>query len=1365
MAYSDIVLADSPIYYWRFEGNGNSTVGSANLTLPAGYTTNTSGHTFTGTALAFDGSTSTGPYAAAAAASDFFASTYTIEFWFKVPSKANSQELFRVGDDVACEVESTGKFLYYYRGQLVNPATTTYNNNTWRHCVITRDASRVTTVYMNGVSIGSFTAPTGGATDANFYIGGSQYSEQAIKGSIDEFAIYNTVLSSGRIAAHLAGPIDGGYTAQAATASATAPDAIGKGNVYKINFADYADGTTPLSPYTPSGGMLVDDGELYASIFNNPWTRRTANLPLAPINQGQVFVKVRTTSTAVGGLDIGGQTITHTGTGYRNIRARLLSDGTLEYKSWASGTTEPSTWTSKATGISNANVNLYASGPANTFVYFAYASMTNDSTVAPTPDVTVAADPGTALALAVHPGITASNSLNFPATPALITALAPSPVVSGSASYTATASTASADIVNPDVDVEYFPDVTFAAPAMIAAVSAPGGNFAVPVTVTAGAMTSSAVAVDPVISHENNVFYQATTAFAIATLIPAEEVNGAPIDLLGDPYYVRLLQQGAAASGSLWYRLDETSGTVADNTADWESTGASAFGDATYYGSPTFGQFGPEARRVVSFDGVDDYVQIPDNEGLVHGGVFEFVFRTEQANTVLVQGIDYVINLFFGQARGTLIGLTNGRLNVMPSSKGDFVGRTVLNDNQYHHIIVNFDWNGSGFGDYPGTLTVYVDGVLEMRRHLLQEQTFLAIPDTIGKGGGGFKGEFMEFVFQQAVTRSNTDAPRNYYAVWGIEPKYATPATATAELPNARGKGNQKRALGLYYNGNRTQEGITTSGLNYAWTGLWQNAFTDYTNQPYDFAGYKVFPQSVTGVKVPDTSLYLEGQFYDSVTGDLRYIDLMEDIDASEYDLVFFLDLPPLDNPAYGNSRILFENMVGSLREAIDTYNLSLWCPQPQLAIALGVIGQVEAHSFLREAKDSSIQGNARGLYDYRSAVLDEWQTANPSGLTLAERAYFYWDMHAANKYRVTAQVDGLTDLQGWIEEDFYFIQPRDPFNVSRYSMKYKELTSGLTIGQEIYPNQDFYRLYSTSSAPFYGGPKQNFVAVPPGQVKAGTILTKENLTHWVEQSEVANPYADYATTIVVSPGDNLNGRPVGGKIFVNFMEDASDLGITSLVYQIVPPNEEILDPIDHEGPGKRSWDYSGYRWSVGATSVAGQGKSLQIVQKLDAQGNPFSIFNYDNAPNLVSVNINEKYPIDEYRRYGLLERGFIWLADRIPTQPGSKTVRPAPLTATASMPQPTVSAQRDAGITVEPALASAAMARPLQDNQGGVTVTALPMTASAYMNGKAVNVSAEAMTATATMAENFDVVFAGGRQVFVYLPSQQATMYLKEDA
>lgn len=1193
--------------------------------------------------------------------------------------------------------------------------------------------------------------------------------------------------------------VNGGYTAQAITASTTAPTAvIGTGNTNApgvVGTASATIGTATISAQktvSATGGALTATATMVNAF--GAGNLRTLNpsqdvfVSNATVNSTATTMGLTTTNDARGyfkfdfsnvNFPVTSATLTlKASEGFTLYLTEVTSawdESTITYagrpseaststaltKIIGNGTLGSSTHTINITSLANA----WATGATANNGFKIHSLTLGVETIATKEHATASLRPS--LSLTLSDGTVSTVAPVVGEATAVI--VSPSSVTAG-ASYAAQVGTATATLVAPSVSTTQNPDASVTAQAMTATAAMPGGNYSAPTVMHADALTADAVAVNATVTAEKNAVVGTAALTASATIIPPLEAQVEDFD----PYFLRLHAQMPAVDddatyGSLWFRLDELAGILAENRLGI---------DGLYVGGVTLGSvFGPENRRAIHLDGTG-YVRVPDNDYLTNHSRMEVVFRTSKATQTIATGSDFKYNLVAGNVRKTGLEMAGGKIRVYGGGN-TFTGRTRLDDNQWHHVVWTME---------SGLSTIYIDGKLEMRRLLVEGGEINAIIDGIGGGpdfvdGAAigsdtsmyFVGDIMEFVFDKDAALGEHDIVANYYAAFGIVPVSAGVMSATAVMTEGnKGKGNRKRALGLWYSPDTVPAQRTGERqFEYNWTGLVTSLngvrephLNAYANPvPFDMGEFKVFPKNVQRDESLPSSEYLGGRYYDAVTGEPRYLDVAEDLDTSEYDMVFFINLPPRlnfaagygDNPSHLAS--LYEDLINAVRDAQDEDGFSIWSPQPEVALQLGIINDVRAHSMRRESLVAQDQGNALGLYDPRSAQVNPWDGSAANGR-------FYYDNHALNRYRVVGLVEGLTDLGGYIDEEFFFGRPRDPFKPSFFGWKYADRTSGLQIGDEfMYGSQDEFN--EVGSANYLGALLDRFsvLSVPPDAVLAGTVVTRENAYYYAGTTLTENPYRDYATTIVVSPGESVKGRPVNGKIFVNFMEGQEALGWTTYTLQMVPPNDQIPNTQNWEDSAKRAWGYSSYRTTIYAVTAFGQAGEF-----INQEGTVASADGLDprGAATITGVNITEQYPMVSLRRYGMAERGLHWLADREERGDGDAVIRVGAMAATVASPAPVVVAERDADIGAQAAVATARIVKPANVADPDVVVNALPLVARADMTGYGKNIAVAPMTATAEIVENFDMVFAGGEQIVLTLLGSSAaniTLYLKEDA
>lgn len=224
MAYRDEVLADSPVGYWRLGETTGTNADDETANNRDGTYTNTPTLGVTGAlngdankAVTFTAAQS--EYVTIADNNAWSANTtLSVEAWAKVTSKTTLRAVVSKG--AASNFEWV---IYYHNGTdrwgatIYDPAGNTYvYNNTlgpapstsaWYHLVFTLDTTTDTLhFYINGSDVGASTIENGSLTYGNgtspVNIGRRGDANWYFEGSVDEVAIYSTVLSPTRIQAH-----------------------------------------------------------------------------------------------------------------------------------------------------------------------------------------------------------------------------------------------------------------------------------------------------------------------------------------------------------------------------------------------------------------------------------------------------------------------------------------------------------------------------------------------------------------------------------------------------------------------------------------------------------------------------------------------------------------------------------------------------------------------------------------------------------------------------------------------------------------------------------------------------------------------------------------------------------------------------------------------------------------------------------------------------------------------------------------------------------------------------------------------------------------------------------------------------------
>jgi hypothetical protein len=211
--YSDEVLVDQPIAYWQFEEtSGNTAADSSTNSFSGTFIGNLTLAQPSATPLLGNAIALSGGYVDVPAIANSV-SQVSIEIWLNVPT-INAGCCTSI---YSADAWAGGNHHYNFKGTIIshalnggNPNDTdtpsgTWLTDTWHHLVTTYDstvATNNTLIYLDGNLV--FTGNHANQSAMNLVeaqIGAWNATRQLI-GGVDEFAIYDSLLSPGRIQAH-----------------------------------------------------------------------------------------------------------------------------------------------------------------------------------------------------------------------------------------------------------------------------------------------------------------------------------------------------------------------------------------------------------------------------------------------------------------------------------------------------------------------------------------------------------------------------------------------------------------------------------------------------------------------------------------------------------------------------------------------------------------------------------------------------------------------------------------------------------------------------------------------------------------------------------------------------------------------------------------------------------------------------------------------------------------------------------------------------------------------------------------------------------------------------------------------------------
>jgi hypothetical protein len=1412
MTYLTDVAADSPVDWYQMETSTGTDSGSGGRTLTlSNVTTGVAGNYANG--WSFNGSTSYASMSTYPGSGSVSALTY--EAWIKAPSNAGMTSgdyhtifrrnntdviLLRVRGSTITGGSNAGKAEAYVAGTTL-VSTGRVDDGNWHHIVLTVSGTSAKLYVDGGTAV---TATTGKSTynlgTGAAYIGSDSGTGEFFQGRLDNVAIYSTALSSTRVGVHYTSgsPIAGGYSPTPMTADAAWPGGVGVASVPGGYTA------TPMTATADVPGGLAARTQ-YVSVteddFENDSTgsgtgsettiglgsassgqRGYFNLPAPTLATGETLLAARLILTST--VSRGDQTVQV---------ARITQSWSQATLTYANRPTVTVIGTQTVNFALNTTFSVDVTSVVSTTNYgvrLAATSGSQPTSVASSENATSAYRPY--IEYVIQPAPVTPGG--YSAQPMTADAAMPTVTLGMDRTVTDSPMTASADMPNPTVVGSKV--YTFNAEPMEAGAEAVEGAFSLPVTLSATAYEVDCMLNDAEVGTAEGVIYYPDPVTATASIVRPALVNGEVISIneADDAYFNRVF----GLAPKVYQRLNDLGSTAVDRMATY---------NGTYHGVLVGQHNGPDGRHSVHFtqgsylEQTEPTATNVDEASLQDGSALattlEFSFRTAEANVFLMAGADQTITsqgVSSSYAARELF-LSNGRLTFRSrifagtpdQIDKQFTGVRNLADNNWHHVVVKSGVYSRG----EWATEIWIDGTFEIRR--FGANGFVGFPDYIGFRPNiidgseletlplsqGFVGDMTEVVFYNHNNLASHDIARNYYALMAWAPISPAPFEASATFAGGKGKGSQKKALYLYWD--RNDEVFETGdALEYSISFDPMPGFVSLsgTIQPNplepvgDYFGYKVFAKSVR----------LKGDFTnyrDPLTDDPSLINLDTDVDLDDYDLIMFKDWPDegkeLDDieANFPNQK---ERLVRQLRDANDK-GIGLLVTNPRMAVDLGVIDRVEYVPSLKESKYSLAQGAALGLYDYGSAINFPWNIAASDGLTggqfatgigqpenltdsyLDNKAFYYHDTNSNNRFRVRAVIDGLTDLPGWMIDEAVWHVDFDQYGWQGAAYKYLKRDSGLQIGDEyiFYGSEVIGAKWLDSVTNRYNRYAGTW-ATPPGHVKAGTIVTTFGAKHWVGKSQVDNPYRDYVTTIVLQPGDTLAGRPVGGRILVNFSEQTS-YGLGVVVQETPAGSTGWPNGYPVETTAQREWDYSWTRTTLGTTP-----QDTQTVAVTMPDGS-VQVIKVGTNSNLAMVRSGQLFPVSGKPRMEMTGRAMYWLGAFNKPQEGEVAVRATAMNATAAMPQPQVRGRKTNTVIAESMLATAAMPRVAEDHYGETNVLALPMTASATFSGYGKTITATPLLATAELVEVFDAVHAEGEQVALVLHNYEATLYLKEEA
>jgi hypothetical protein len=846
------------------------------------------------------------------------------------------------------------------------------------------------------------------------------------------------------------------------------------------------------------------------------------------------------------------------------------------------------------------------------------------------------------------------------------------------------------------------------------------------------------------------------------------------------------------------------------------------------------GYFDDYERKAVKFNNITTGYE--DSNYTNTSFSFELSIKTTKSNQIIAFG---KTRSFYGyQQYTTSYGLSDGKLFLKSTAAigpapishykeftngNTIIGNKRIDDGQWHHIVIQNGWDDN-------RIQFWIDGDLDIQRIgglRLDGPSFLGFNSQATTYASDFQTSAWSYDSHAFARELEIDNHR--YAYIKYEPVRAEPMIASATSGDHLGAGNRARALMLYWWPTDTFQGAPFPARFDAGgqTGLptfdESLSTADFIKSgPQEYYGWDIFPVDITGLYVSDlvkpeayggkqnilvgskpfigtgqnynkNPEYLynsQGSFRDPITDARRYIDVVNDIDLRNFDAIFFRNFPDesIEKDEYTTTQIvdsyfgskeagLYEDFLKSLRAAVDT-GLSLYVTNYQLALDLGIVDRVETVPDMDDLSgfdsDPYSPTIVPGGEDYRLEYSARW-----------------FDSNKNNRLRIVNELEGFTTEPSFIYTDYTYYLNDDQITFggpSRPFYKYTYRPDGLKVGDEFVIAND------------KRGSARDFYAVPFANVKAGTIITAfaNNVRRGLDL--ITNPYRNYATSIVVKPGDVLKGTQCGGKIVVNFTENlngATDWGNVDLVtdYWInVAYNDEFIDEATKNTLLNASYNLDRRRESGNLTqteydeliywSSNGQfiisnatliddpttsrpkdglakGVRSSIVTKTRKSGTSYSA-RVSTQSQWFTFEYSYLYPRMGIKVPNILSRGFWWLSNR--ESYDGIVERPLAATASAVFVDPVATGQKDRSVNAASMIASATVVQASGTSAASINIAPLPMQATALMNNYVTRYIATPMTASAVLRTDNRIFTTAVDEVVVYVYHTDPILYLRED-
>lgn len=870
----------------------------------------------------------------------------------------------------------------------------------------------------------------------------------------------------------------------------------------------------------------------------------------------------------------------------------------------------------------------------------------------------------------------------------------------------------------------------------------------------------------------------------------------------------------------VWHRFHEESGTVVrDELVPPDGDSGASLG--TYYGNPTFRVSGMLDDRIgVRLNGGGDAIRVGEPTPLYATGAGfggsgysqELIFRTTDTGLLMGKvGPDYRVGLTAGievRNNGVRVFLGYGEEGWWSLGRFNYIDVPVkVNDGNWHQVLW-YQEDPVGMAG-AGTWTLMIDGEVRLSRSRLGMLADLAFVDMTWIGGRGdltgrrehpevakiksLSMDVMEFLNRSWSGFNRDMGARSWRILSGHTIIDAAPAVVNVSgTTESRAKGNAKKMLFLYglpeatssYSGDYYQYGRSS------WSGAeahnvagdhWNAGRGPYGNgyrQEFEQAtgswhGYKTYAVhyyernkgTATSILKEETS---GDQYYmDDITGDMRFIDVNKDlnVDITDFDVIHVISWPSAEAdlnrlPQFNTAENFYkakDEFVKSIRAAVDK-GVSLWIADPRMAVDMGIAKGYDIHGIYDERGDALYWPGAKFLSDELNRSKFPGRIDGPHG-GAAE-----YDSFILKERIITSTATGFSEFPTSYVDEFYYSRAYNPrlYDDDTGGINVTHRPDGLTIGSKmasLAAGAGWGTAFGTHTTNDRRRQIGSAVSLWPEDLKGQVIATEDNVVYRGSEP-MANPYAKGVTTVLCDRGTIINGRPIGGRIFVEVMdnENPSHSGINQSAPSVDGPEylKRINGQIDLNYP-QPDWDGWSERYYQGNIPWI-----PELGGYVDPPGTPpykpyYAEVGEDptNAPSDVTTVI--------YPYVGMNARGLNWLGIKPVEEFGSVTVYQESVTVTTTVNKPEVAVVKHNTVGVEAAEVRVEFRKPVGLADPDVTVNAGPVRINVV--GGTYQRIVSAGVAVVRLAGTLDSKAEGsGEDYVVYLRNESMTLYLGDD-